>query len=377
MKTNKIFKNLLSLLTLGMVIFSCNKPGEGHKTEEEVVQRAIANIKSIVFTKAKNSTTETNPNTANPAYAALFVKKTPAVTYANLATEFPAVIEGDSVIKVTVPFDKTLNINTATTLTATITLNEKPGENVYLGDKKLTDSTAPFDYPISTTLVHANLIESTGGVSQVLEIKRKDKDGNVLIKKSFKVVFIHDTPSNNAIIGPDDFKFTVATAGANFNLAASFRTLGTSTTTRAANSIVKAHYVTPNNNDKDGTLAKPFEFQLRIGKTSDSNGAADDSANGELPKTNGATATTYFKADALKLPDGAYIEVGNTACPTTATDSKITCDSVNPITGGTDGQQLKGNGTNSNKLEYKFTVIAQDGTTKKYYKLTINASAPS
>ncbi|BAV95142.1 hypothetical protein JBKA6_1129 [Ichthyobacterium seriolicida] len=169
---------------LGSIIFSCNKPGEGPKTGGEDIQKAIANIISIVFTKAKNST-GTPASTATSAYAALFVKKTPAVTYADLDTEFPAVIQGDTVIKVTVPFDKTLNISTAATLTATITLNKKPGENVYLGDKKLTDSTAPFDYPVSTTLVHANLIESTGGVSQVLEIKRKDKDGNVLIKKSF------------------------------------------------------------------------------------------------------------------------------------------------------------------------------------------------
>ncbi|BAV95143.1 hypothetical protein [Ichthyobacterium seriolicida] len=366
MKTNKIFKNILSLLTLGLVVFSCNKPSEGPKTEEEAIKNTIANIKRIVFTKAKNST-GTPASAATSAYAALFVKKTPAVTYADLDTEFPAVIQGDTVIKVTVPFDKTLNISTAATLTATITLNEKPGENVYLGDKKLTDSTAPFDYPISTQLVHANLIESTGGVSQVLEIKRKDKDGKVLIKKSFKVVFIHDAPSNNAIIGPDNFKFTVASS---HNVVGSFRTI-TSPKARAIGDVVKAHYVTPTSSTTNSSSA-PFEFQLRTKKTS---GTGDDSTMGELEQA--VTATAYFKADALVLPDGAYIEVGNTACPTTATDNKITCDSVNPITGGTDGQQLKGHGTSTNKLEYKFTVVAQDGKTKKYYKLTINADAPN
>ncbi|BAV95134.1 hypothetical protein [Ichthyobacterium seriolicida] len=366
MKTNKVFKNILSLLTLGLVVFSCNKPSEGPKTEEEAIQNTIANIKRIVFTKAKNSTTATNPNTATPAYAALFVKKTPAVTYADLDTEFPAVIQGDTVIKVTVPFDKTLNISTAATLTATITLNKKPGENVYLGDKKLTDSTAPFDYPISTKLVHSELIKSTGGVSQVLEIKRKDKDGNVLIKKSFKVVFVHNAPSNLCTIGQNDFKFTVDTT---HNIVGSFRTTSPA---REAGTIVKAHYVAPNNNDKDGTEAKPFEFQLRTKKNT---GTGDDSTMGELEQT--ANATTYFKADALKLPDGAFIEIG------TSTDACTTseCNNVNPITGIITGGTANATTTDlkgfTSSISYKFTVVAQDGTTKKYYKLTINANAPS
>ncbi|BAV95136.1 hypothetical protein [Ichthyobacterium seriolicida] len=370
MKTNKIFKNLLSLLTLGVVIFSCNKPGEGPKIEEENIQKAIANIKSIVFKKEKNSATENT--SATPAYAALFVKRTPALPYTDdIYIKFDAVIEGDSVIKVLVPFDKTLNINTATTLTATITLNEKPGENVYLGDKKLTDSTAPFDYPISTTLVHANLIESTGGVSQVLEIKRKDKDGNVLIKKSFKVVFVHDIPSDNAIIGQDDFKFTIAASG--INTITNFTPVGTNAVTPTADTTIKAHYVTPTGEDRKGTEDKPFEFQLR--KSADSS-----KTPGELLAA-GVGNTDYFKADALKLPDGAYIEVDATTAACNTND----CNNVNPITGiksgtttATVGQtDLKGHSTSGTAVEYKFTVVAQDGTTKKYYKLTINAAAPT
>ncbi|BAV95145.1 hypothetical protein [Ichthyobacterium seriolicida] len=366
----KFLKNILSLLTLGSIIFSCNKPSEGPKTEKEAIQKAISNIKSIVFTKAKNSTPATNPNTANPAYAALFVKKTPAITYVDLTTEFRAVIEGDSVIKVLVPFDKTLNINTATTLTATITLNEKPGENVYLGDKKLTDSIAPFDYPISTTLVHANLIESTGGVSQVLEIKRKDKDGNVLIKKSFKVVFVHDIPSNLCTIGPDNFKFTVAAANGSINTVTNLTPEGTNAATPATGSTIKAHYVTPTDATTNSSSA-PFEFQLRKSTNS-------SSTPGELP-TAGVAETAYFKADALKLPDGAYIEVDATDTACSGND----CNNINPITGvrtggtvSTTATDLKG-ASGSSAISYKFTVVAQDGTTKKYYKLTINAAAPT
>ncbi|BAV95148.1 hypothetical protein [Ichthyobacterium seriolicida] len=372
MKTTIFFKNTLSLLTLGSIIFSCNKPSEGPKTEEEAIQNTIANIKRIVFTKAKNST-GTPASAATSAYAALFVKKTPAVTYADLDTEFPAVIQGDTVIKVTVPFDKTLNISTAATLTATITLNEKPGENVYLGDKKLTDSTAPFDYPISTTLVHTNLIESTGGVSQVLEIKRKDKDGKVLIKKSFKVVFIHDAPLDNAIIRPDDFKFTVAESG--INAIASFNS---HTAAPAASSIIKAHYVaSTTSSTKDGTESNPFEFQLRKAKANTAY-----SANGGELKTDGVDNSAYFKADALKLPDGAYIELGTTDCSGNTTTTP--CSNVNPITGvrtggtaSTTTTDLKGHSTSGTAVEYKFTVVAQDGKTKKYYKLTINADAPT
>ncbi|BAV95138.1 hypothetical protein [Ichthyobacterium seriolicida] len=304
----------------------------------------------------------------------IFVKKTPAVTYADLATEFPAVIQGDTVIKVTVPFDKTLNISTAATLIATITLNEKPGENVYLGDKKLTDSTAPFDYPISTTLVHANLIESTEGVSQVLEIKKKDKDGNVLIKKSFKVVFVHDIPSDNAIIGQDDFKFTIAASG--INTITNLTPVATSSVTApTAGSIIKAHYVaSTNGSTKDGTESNPFEFQLRKSDSS-------KTTPGELLAA-GVGNTDYFKADALKLPDGAYIELGTTDCSGSTTTTP--CSNVNPITGvktggttNTTTTDLKGHSTSGTAVEYKFTVVAQDGTTKKYYKLTINAAAPT
>ncbi|BAV95146.1 hypothetical protein [Ichthyobacterium seriolicida] len=333
MKTN-IFKNLLSLLTLGVVIFSCNKPSEGPKTEDEVIQKAIANIKSIVFKKEKNSAT--GNTSATPAYAALFVKKTPALPYTDdIYKKIDAVIEGDSVIKVLVPFDKTLNINTATTLTATITLNEKPGENVYLGDKKLTDSTAPFDYPISTTLVHANLIESTGGVSQVLEIKRKDKDGNVLIKKSFKVVFIHDTPSKNCSITKFALKKTAT--GTNNDGNAKISAAGIAD----GGLLVLTH----EQNTGDGSdNTKHIEYKI-VKNTHASSLSEND----------------VLKVDAMILPDGATI---------LTTDASATAaNNVDPIKTG-----ITVPATSTNTKSICFKVVAQDGETQKFYKFTYQGS---
>ncbi|BAV95150.1 hypothetical protein [Ichthyobacterium seriolicida] len=333
MKTNKVFKNILSLLTLGLVVFSCNKPGEGSKTEEEAIKNTIANIKRIVFTKAKNSTPATNPNTATPAYAALFVKKTPAVTYADLDTEFPAVIQGDTVIKVTVPFDKTLNISTAATLTATITLNEKPGENVYLGETKLTDSTVPFDYEISTQLVHAEL-KKTAGVSQILEIKRKDKDGNVLIKKSFKVVFIHNIPSNLCTI--TKFALKKPTSG---------------TTTPTGNAKIK-----------DGATGLANGILVLTPKESTGNGNANSTPieyefkKDDHTENSGLAANDILKVDGMVLPNGATI----------STDGAVTSSDTakNPIE---EGITIPSTVADTSIF---FKIVAQDGITEKFYKFT-------
>ncbi|BAV94027.1 hypothetical protein [Ichthyobacterium seriolicida] len=370
MKTNILFKNTLSLLTLGLVVFSCAKPTEGPKTEEDAkadIQKAIANIKSIAFTKYKNSVT--GNTSATETYAALFIKKTPALAYTDKSYDkFEARIEADGVIKVLVPFDKTLDISTAATLKATITFNGKIGPNIYLGDSTtpLDSTITSFDYDITTELIHSKLIKPEG-ISHSFKLSRKEKDSNP-IEKVFKIVFVHDKPSKDCTIGPDDFKFTVADTG--INTITNLTPVGTGAVTPTSNSTIKAHYVAPTESDKkDGTEAKPFEFQLRkstSGKTP-----------GEL-KENGVVDTDYFKADALKLPNGAFIEVDATTTACSGTD----CNNVNPITGiksggtaSTTTTDLKGASSNA-KIEYKFTVVAQDGVTKKHYKLTINAEAP-
>ncbi|BAV94028.1 hypothetical protein [Ichthyobacterium seriolicida] len=371
MKTNILFKNTLSLLTLGLVVFSCTKPTEGPKTEEDTkadIQKAIANIKTIAFTKDKNSAT--GNTSATEAYAALFIKKTPALAYTDKSYDkFEARIESNGVIKVFVPFDKTLNI-TAATLKATITFNGKIGPNIYLGDSTTSlDSTiTSFDYDITTELIHSKLIKPEG-ISHSFKLSRKEKDSNP-IEKVCKVVFVHDKPSKDCTIGPNDFKFTVNTS--NINTVTNLTPVGSgSPTAPTANSTIKAHYVASVDTDY-GTEDKPFEFQLRKSASGTSN------LPGEL-KTDGVDASAYFKADALKLPDGAYIEVST---ETTACGSND-CNNVNPITGIKTGgsansstTDLKGPSTSGQKIEYKFIVVAQDGTSKKYYKLTINADAP-
>ncbi|BAV94032.1 hypothetical protein JBKA6_0019 [Ichthyobacterium seriolicida] len=347
------------------MIFSCTKPTEGPKTEEDAkgdIQKAIANIKSIAFTKDKNSAT--GNTSATEAYAALFIKKTPALAYTDKSYDkFEARIEADGVIKVFVPFDKTLNI-TAATLKATITFNGKIGPNIYLGDSTtpLDSNAASFDHDITTELIHSKLIKAEG-ISHSFKLSRKEKDSNP-IEKVFKIVFVHDKPSADCTIGPDDFKFTVNAS--NINTVTNLTPVGTGAVTPTSNSTIKAHYVAPTANVTDyGSSTNPIEFQLRKSESS--------KPAGEL-KEGGVGNTDYFKADALILPDGAFIEVSTTAG-----------DDINPITGmkktgaTTTANQtdLKGGANTSTAQGYTFRVVAQDGETKKYYKLTINADAPT
>ncbi|BAV95131.1 hypothetical protein [Ichthyobacterium seriolicida] len=385
MKTNKIFKNILSLLTLGLVVFSCSKPSEDPREGQNLKALDLV-VTSLKFEKAKNLK-ETN---VSEFYEKLFITRTPARDKNKTKTDsetdngYPAMflietadIVGDSIINIKLPFNsKFTNLTGKASATATITF-KSAAQGVKLGETTINGTTADITFEVPITELTKEKL-SAASTKKVFRFTKPGATANdpISVKEYTVVLKFSETKSDKCEIKPDDFKFTVA--GTGVNVIANFRTL---TTARTANSIVKAHYVSPSGGDKDGTEAKPFEFQLRIGKGSSSS-SNDDSANGELPETNGANATTYFKADALKLPDGAFIEIGDIPYPTSDTSNVFTCNSVNPITGNTksttDGQNLKGNAEGSTKKsEYKFTVVAQDGTTKKHYKLTINAQAPS
>ncbi|BAV94624.1 hypothetical protein [Ichthyobacterium seriolicida] len=351
MKTNKIVKNILSLLTLGLVVFSCNKSTEG--TEGTDTDKAIANIKSIVFTKAKNRTTATKaastpsvspatpaaPNAnVSDAYKALFITKTPAV---ELDDEFEADIEGDSIIKVIVPFNTKLTSTTPVTLKATITLKEKLGENVYLDGNKL-DANAnalSFDHAITTKLVHSEL---KTGVSKTFEISKKEGD-KVIAKKSFRVVFIHNTdPSTKSVLD-------VGT-GTNGKLTA----LVFKPSTDEPNSKIKNTNSSPVSPVKAttagaGTKDSPYAFTMTKGSDKE----LEDS-----------WTSKKFKADVLTLPDGAFIDVA------TAGDFEIGSGNANhTVTDPTTEFTIT---TTDHGIQFR--VVAQDGIKATYYKLTFKDS---
>ncbi|BAV95132.1 hypothetical protein [Ichthyobacterium seriolicida] len=390
MKTNKIFKNILSLLTLGLVVFSCSKPSEDPKEGQNLKALDLV-VTSLKFEKAKNLK-ETN---VSEFYEKLFITRTPARDKNKTKTDsetdngYPAMfsietadIVGDSIINIKLPFNsKFTNLTGKANATATITF-KSAAQGVKLGETTINGTTADITFEIPTTELTKEKL-SAASTKKVFRFTKPGATANdpISVKEYTVVLKFSETKSDKCEIKPDDFKFTVASNG--INAINNFRAI--TGTTRAANSIVKAHYAAANtttSNANDGTESKPFEFQLRIGKSTDTTNNGNDSENGELPKTTGATETTYFKADALKLPDGAYIEVGNTPYPASADSNVFACNSVNPITGNTksinNGQNLRGNtDASTKKSEYKFTVVAQDGTTKKYYKLTINATAPT
>ncbi|BAV95226.1 hypothetical protein [Ichthyobacterium seriolicida] len=339
MKTNKIFKNILSLLTFGFVVFSCNKPN---------AETEVANIESVVFTKAKNSTPAINPTDATAAYKALFITKTPAPAYAALEAQLKANIEADGTIKVTVPFNTKLNISTAAPLTATITLKEKLGENVYLGKDKLDANAHSFDHVITTKLVHSEL---KNGVSKTFKISKKEGD-KVIDEKSFKVVFIHDeNPSNVSALALD-------TAGSKVTGLGFITATGSGAINEKINSGTAATPVNPTKESTSGgagTKASPYALTM----TAASSGGQELVSGTSISSNN---TTIKFKVDVLKLPEGAFID---------ATTTEFNNDADHPVTNPTISTGFTP--TDNNK-GIQFRVVAQDGTSATYYKLTFKNS---
>ncbi|BAV95224.1 hypothetical protein [Ichthyobacterium seriolicida] len=329
MKTNKIFKNILSLLTLGLVVFSCNKPN---------AETEVANIESVVFTKAKNSTPATNPTDATSAYKALFITKTPAPAYAALEAQLKANIEADGTIKVTVPFNTKLNISTAAPLTATITLKEKLGENVYLGKDKLDANAHSFDHVITTKLVHSEL---KNGVSHTFKISKKEGD-KVIDEKSFKVMFIHGAASRDCLIATTGTGSDKKATGLGFikNATADQANgkIKNAATTEAPATYPKVTDTTGTNDGSDNT--KPILLTMTKGTQ-----LADESIS-----------NFKFKADKVALPNGAYFDTTDAVATSSAADFPAT-DPTTEFTVSATGKGIS------------FKVVAQDGTSVKFYKL--------
>ncbi|BAV95137.1 hypothetical protein [Ichthyobacterium seriolicida] len=387
MKTNKIFKNTLSLLTLGLVVFSCSKPSEDPKTDQN--SKALdLEVTSVKIEKAQNLN-ESKKTEVSEFYEKLFITKTPARDKKLAADEgsngypdkFEAKdgdIKGDTIF-IKFPYNPNFVALSADMIIKT-KVTFKSSVDVFLEDKngnKLPIKGTEVELPVKVAA--RDLTKATLEAASTKQVFRFTKPGAIAndpisVKEYTVVLKFSDSKSDLCAIEPDAFGFKVG-GTSNANLIASFRA------TKTTGDIVRAHYVAPNSNDKDGTETRPFEFELRKAKSTASTPTPTDTTDGEL-KTTGVEATAYFKADALKLPDGAFIEIGDTPYPATANSNIFACNSVNPITGNTksitNGQNLKGNAdASSKKSEYKFTVVAQDGTTKKYYKLTINADAPT
>ncbi|BAV94534.1 hypothetical protein [Ichthyobacterium seriolicida] len=364
-----MFKNLLSLLTLGLVVFSCSKSDEASEKALEL------KISSVKFEKSKNL----NGDDVSEFYEKLFVTTTPARAKGkNVApgaptngypTEFTiaaANIVGDSVINVELPFNANFEaLKTNATAKATITFKSAV-EGVTLGRTTITGTSAEIPFEIPTAELTKEKLEAGFFKKELVFSKAGDTSS---VKKYTVVVKFSNDKSDECEIKQRGFGFIVADTGA--NAKASFNQTATAP---AAGTKVFAHYAAGNSSKNGDSAANAIEFELRKGKASTAY-----PAGGELD-TAGVDSTKYFKADALILPDGAYIEVDDTPGSTANTAAD-----VNPITGkkksnaatAANTTDLKGGASNSTPQSYTFRVVAQDGTTKKHYKLTINATAPS
>ncbi|BAV94741.1 hypothetical protein [Ichthyobacterium seriolicida] len=155
----KIFKNLLSLLTLGLVVFSCNKPSEDPKADQNSKALELV-VTSVKFEKAKNL----KENNVSEFYEKLFITKTPArnklasvdstATTNGYPTEFttvPADIVGDSIINIKLPYNSQfIDLTDKATATATITFKSAV-EGIKLGETTIKGTTTDITFEIPTT----------------------------------------------------------------------------------------------------------------------------------------------------------------------------------------------------------------------------------
>ncbi|BAV95228.1 glutathione S-transferase family protein [Ichthyobacterium seriolicida] len=245
-------------------------------------------------------------------------------------------------IKVTVPFNTKLNIITAAPLTATITLKEKLGENVYLGKDKLDANALSFDHVITTKLVHSEL---KNGVSKTFKISKKEGD-KVIDEKSFKVMFIHGAASRDCLIATTSSGSTKTATGLGF---------------------IKGSASAANEKIKDAATA---EAPATYPKVTDTTGTNDGSAadkpilltmtkNTELADE--TISSFKFKADKVTLPNGAYFDTTDAVETSKATDFPAT-DPTTEFTVSATGKGIS------------FKVVAQDGTSVKFYRLEFKNS---
>ncbi|BAV94152.1 hypothetical protein [Ichthyobacterium seriolicida] len=359
MKTKNLFKNFLSLLAIFLVVFSCTKPAEGPKPGEGAKTDVVAKplqleITSVKFEKAGNL----NGDNVSEFYEKLFITRIPArnklasVAASSTSNGYPNKFETTDIkgnnIFINLPYNSNFEaLKENATVKAVLTFKSAV-DSVVLEVPKITNikgNSVEISFEINKDhFSSVNLKATNPVIKQVLKFS-KAGFADKIYTVSFK---FSESKSELCTIGQDKFKFTVAASG--INISTSFKD-------KEANSVANAYYDTTANSSKGNTSDQPIEFKLRKG-----------SNNNEL-KTEGVADTDYFKADALELPDGAFIVLEAD-------------DDVNPITGmkktgattTNDQTDLKG-ASGQAEASYKFTVVAQNGTSKKYYKLTINADS--
>ncbi|BAV94150.1 hypothetical protein [Ichthyobacterium seriolicida] len=363
MKTKNLFKNLLSLLTLVLFALSCTKPSEGPKSGEEAKTDVAAKplrleIASVKFEKAGNL----KGTDVSEFYEKLFITRTPArdklasvdstATANGYPTEFATRtedIEGNNIF-INLPYNSNFEKLSANATVKAVLTFKSVVDSVVLETPKtnIKGNSVEISFEINKDHFTSEKLKSANPViKQVLKFSKAgfaDKIYTVNFKFS-------ESKSDLCTIGETGFKFTLNETGINA------KTSFSDTAKANSASVVRAHYDTANSGEGKGkTSSSPIEFKLR------------KSANGEL-NTSGVADTAYFKADALELPDGAFIVLENDTYVNPITGIKKTNGTV--VANQTDLKGASGNGS----VEYNFTVVAQNGTSKKYYKLTINADS--
>ncbi|BAV94247.1 hypothetical protein [Ichthyobacterium seriolicida] len=322
-----LLKTILASLALILLTFSCSK--EDNQENGKKSQQSSIAIKQFSFKKLRNTTGTGGGASASTAYKSLFIKKTPADTYATLGEKLDAVIQ-DDVIKVIVPFNTELN-ESSVTLEAEVTLN-KSETGISLGTTKVDDNSSVFNYSVTTSLVHDEL-KKNEGISQGLNLVKKDKSDEVLVKKTYKLIFVHDTPSTKCALTANS-QYENATG-----LVISCR--------KPDNTSVGTAYPridSGNNTNAGSSNTNPIVLTLTKGY--------DLTADVEA-------GWIFWANKATTLPNGAYFDTTNASGGANANNF--------PAHNPTEEFTLEADFYN--KKGYSFKIVAQDGRTAKFYRL--------
>ncbi|BAV94735.1 hypothetical protein [Ichthyobacterium seriolicida] len=348
MKTNKIFKNLLSLLTLGLVVFSCNKPSEDPKADQnsKALELVVASVK---FEKAKNL--NNGKTEVSEFYEKLFITKTPArtkgkdvaadATNNGYPTEFTTVaadIVGDSIINVNLPFNSKFSSLTAeATVTAKITFKSAvDGVSLEGFNTPIKGDSAEITFKVAVKDLTKKALEDAS-TKQVLKFS-KEGFADKIYTVNFK---FSQTKSTKSVLATNTDGTKLAALAFNHNATSG----------------------QPNEKIKNGTTTSPVnpaKASSAGAGTKESPYAFTMTKNAEL--ANETISSWKFKVDVLTLPEGAFIDVTAANFSTSSHTNHTVKDPTTEfaISAADHGIQ--------------FRVVAQDGTTATYYKLTFKES---
>ncbi|BAV94202.1 hypothetical protein [Ichthyobacterium seriolicida] len=406
----KIFKDLLVMLASGVIVFSCDKDPD----DVAGLNGGEVEIKSVSFLKDKNKVEGKEELTE--LYKGLFIKKTPS-DFSKYSTAEEKALSSKIEIKendiyVNIPYNQVLKVKEVGNLNATVTLAKVPTDVTLVSSSTKIASTT-FDIPIrigACELSHDNL-KDDGVITKNIRFSKKVGSKNVTFD-----YFVHFQYDKKETKSAKCDLFTTTTANAPITQLSFTRDYQISTTLQANNSYVCENAIAGHAKcdgfSKSGTIVTPVLTSVTSGKGDTKENPIELHFEGGTYTSTSGNTTTFNSADTQKGFDVAHIKLNYKTEKGKEHEAQFTMPNFTFIADGAvlpDGAFFSTEGlegTNCGKA-YKqricpkdpskpfrvsnplpganngiiFKVVAQNGTSEKFYKLIFknkynNTTAP-